>query len=64
MLNEGLMTTQDLSVLLCVSKSTICRWRTDQKGPREISEALVWLDSGIPRYRTNEVIAFVRGDVA
>lgn len=60
---ERLMTTQEVAQILSVSKTTVCRWRLNGNGPKEIGEALVWLGD-IPRYRADGLIAFVKGDAA
>jgi predicted site-specific integrase-resolvase len=51
---EALLTSRDVSALLRVSVSTLCRWRDRGDGPP-------WLNlAGVPRYRLDDVSAWLQ----
>ena len=54
-----LMTTEEVSELLRVDPSTLCRWRTLGVGPR-----VTWLSSRIPRYQRAHVMDWLQGSAA
>lgn len=49
-----LLTTSEVSELLSISASALCRWRQDGVGPR-----VVWIGEASPRYRREDVEAFI-----
>lgn len=50
-----LLTTKDVARAVQVSPSTLCRWRHSGEGPR-----VTWLSPFIPRYRREDVDAWLR----
>lgn len=51
---DELLTSTEVAVWLKVSRSSLCRWRQEGRGPR-----VVWLSGGCPRYRRSDVIAWL-----
>lgn len=54
-----LLTTNDVARAVQVSPSTLCRWRQSGQGPR-----VTWLSPFIPRYRQEDVDAWLKRAVA
>lgn len=50
-----LLTTREVSRAVQVSPSTLCRWRQSGHGPR-----VTWLSPFIPRYRPEDVDAWLK----
>ena len=50
-----LLTTREVSRAVQVSPSTLCRWRQSGHGPR-----VTWLSPFIPRYRPEDVEAWLK----
>lgn len=50
-----LLTTREVSRAVQVSPSTLCRWRQSGQGPR-----VTWLSPFIPRYRPEDVDAWLK----
>lgn len=55
LLVEPFLTTREVSRWLRVSASTLCRWRQTGEGPRA-----TWLSVGCPRYRRQDVEAWLK----
>ena len=55
----ALLKPRQVAELLAVAPSTLCRWRLDGTGPREVADALVWLSDSVPRYRRTDILEFV-----
>lgn len=51
---QRLLTSAEVARALRVSPSTLCRWRQTGHGPR-----VVWLSASCPRYRRQDVEAWV-----
>ncbi|WP_432558508.1 helix-turn-helix transcriptional regulator [Granulicoccus sp. GXG6511] len=51
---DELLTSDEVAGWLRVSRSTLCRWRQEGKGPR-----VVWLTPSCPRYRRTDVVAWL-----
>ena len=52
---EKLLTSKEVSALLHVSQSTLCRWRENHDGPP-------WVNLGaIPRYRAPDLATWTEG---
>ncbi|MDE9367320.1 helix-turn-helix domain-containing protein [Luteipulveratus sp. YIM 133132] len=49
-----LLTTDEVATALQVNRSTLCRWRAAGTGP-----PVVWLSPGVPRYRIEDVLAWL-----
>lgn len=49
-----LLTTEEVAKVLQVNRSTLSRWRARGVGPR-----VVWLSPGAPRYRREDVSAWL-----
>lgn len=52
---EPYLTTGEVASWLRVSSSTLCRWRQSGDGPRA-----TWLSPGCPRYRREDVEAWLK----
>ena len=54
---DALLRTSEVAAMLAVSQPTLCRWRLQGTGPR-------WADlNGLPRYRRDDVEAWVKEKV-
>lgn len=51
-----LMTRREVAGLLRVSQACLCRWARAGDGPR-----CLWLSPTVPRYRREDVLAFLEG---
>ncbi|MCA0379263.1 MAG: helix-turn-helix domain-containing protein [Actinobacteria bacterium] len=51
---DRLLRTDQVAAWLSVSKSTLVRWRQSGEGP-----AVYWLAEGVPRYRVNDIEAWL-----
>lgn len=49
-----MLTTAEVARLLHVTPSTVCRWRSEGKGPR-----VYWLGVASPRYREVDVVEWL-----
>lgn len=49
-----LLTTAEVADALQVDRSTLCRWRMANEGPR-----VVWLRASVPRYRVEDVLDWI-----
>lgn len=49
------LTTKEVSRWLRVSATTLCRWRQTGEGPRA-----TWMSRGCPRYRREDVEAWLK----
>jgi Helix-turn-helix domain len=49
-----LMTRREVAGLLRVSQACLCRWARSGVGPR-----CLWLSATVPRYRREDVLAFL-----
>ncbi|WP_370543552.1 helix-turn-helix transcriptional regulator [Janibacter sp. YB324] len=54
-----LLTTNEVARAVQVSPSTLCRWRQSGEGPR-----VTWLSPFIPRYRQEDVDAWLKSAAA
>lgn len=54
-----MLRSAEVAELLGVNPSTLSRWRTEGKGPR-----VYWLGPATPRYREDEVLAWLDGTAA
>lgn len=54
-----MLTTAQLAAALCVTASTLCRWRAQGIGPR-----VFWVAEASPRYREVDVLAWLEGVAA
>ena len=54
-----MLTSAQVARTLGVNPSTLSRWRTQGKGPR-----VYWLGPATPRYREDEVLAWLDGTAA
>lgn len=59
MMDEALMTSEEVAAWLRVSQPTLCRWRKEGRGPR-----VYWLTDFCPRYRRSDVQEWLNGQVA
>jgi predicted DNA-binding transcriptional regulator AlpA len=50
----AMLTSKEVSRLLNVAPSTLCRWRQTGKGPR-----VYWLGTGSPRYREDDILEWL-----
>lgn len=53
------LTTAELAKVTKVDRSTLCRWRQRGEGPR-----VTWLSSTCPRYKWEDVAAWLRESAA
>lgn len=53
------LTTAELAKVTKVAPSTLCRWRQRGEGPQ-----VTWLSSTCPRYRWEDVAAWLRKSAA
>jgi predicted DNA-binding transcriptional regulator AlpA len=49
-----MLTSTEVARMLCVAPSTLCRWRSEGKGPR-----VYWLGVATPRYREDDVLEWL-----
>lgn len=49
-----MLTSKEVSELLGIAPSTLCRWRQTGKGPR-----VYWLGAGSPRYREDDLLEWL-----
>ncbi|MDQ2849996.1 MAG: helix-turn-helix domain-containing protein [Allobranchiibius sp.] len=49
-----LLTSAEVADALQVDRSTLCRWRMANEGPR-----VIWLRVGVPRYRVEDVLDWI-----
>jgi predicted DNA-binding transcriptional regulator AlpA len=53
------LTSQQVADALGVNRSTVCRWRQQGVGPR-----VYWLGKACPRYREEDVLAWLERNAA
>lgn len=49
-----LLSSTEVSKILCVTTSTLCRMRQEGRGPR-----CVWVTDHAPRYREDDILAYI-----